>query len=60
MKLWKILILVNTLAIFFLLGVSFMNYESIGELWQMFQEYERLLMDILTGRYSTPPAGPMI
>jgi len=60
MKLWKILILVNTLAIFFLLGVSFMNYESIGELWLMFQEYERLLMEILTGRYQTPPAGPMI
>jgi len=59
-RMWKILILVNTLAIFFLLGVSFMNYESIGDLYQMFQEYEKLLMEILTGRYTTPPTGPMV
>ena len=59
-RMWKILILVNTLAIFFLLGVSFMNYESIGDLYQMFQEDEKLLMEILTGRYTTPPTGPMV
>lgn len=60
-RMWKLLLLVNTLAIFFLLGVSFMNYESVGELWEMFQEYEKLLMEILSGRYTTPPIeGTMV
>ena len=50
MKLLNILTVVNTLAILFLCYNAYMNYEGITHMWDMFQDFERLLIEILTGR----------
>ena len=50
MKLLNILTVVNTIAILFLCYNAYMNYEGITHMWDMFQDFERLLIEILTGR----------
>ena len=39
---------VNTIAILFLCYNAYMNYEGITHMWDMFQDFERLLIEILT------------
>ena len=49
-KLVLILCDVNTIAILFLCWNAYMQIESSGDMWNMFQDFERLLIDILKGR----------
>ena len=49
-KLVLILCAVNTIAILFLCWNAYMQIESSGHMWNMFQDFERLLIDILQGR----------
>lgn len=49
-KLITYLTILNTLAIAFLLYNAYMNYEGITHMWDMFQDFERLLIEILTNR----------
>ena len=49
-KLVLILCAVNTIAILFLCWNAYMQIDSQGHLWDMFQDFERLLIDILQGR----------
>ena len=49
-KLVLILCAVNTIAILFLCWNAYMQIDSQGHLWDMFQYFERLLIDILQGR----------
>ena len=49
-KLVLILCAVNTIAILFLCWNAYMQIEISGHMWNMFQDFERLLIDILQGR----------
>jgi len=49
-KLILILTIVNSLAILFLCYYAYMQIESQLHMWDMFQDFERLLIEILTGR----------
>ena len=49
-KLVLILCAVNTIAILFLCWNAYMQIESSVHMWNMFQDFERLLIDILQGR----------
>ena len=49
-KLVLILCAVNTIAILFLCWNAYMQIDSQGHMWNMFQDFERLLIDILQGR----------
>ena len=49
-KLVLILCAVNTIAILFLCWNAYMQIDSQGHIWNMFQDFERLLIDILQGR----------
>ena len=49
-KLVLILCALNTIAILFLCWNAYMQIESSGDMWNMFQDFERLLIDILQGR----------
>lgn len=49
-KLVLILCAINTIAILFLCWNAYMQIESSGDMWNMFQDFERLLIDILQGR----------
>ena len=49
-KLVLILCAVNTIAILFLCWNAYMQIESSGDMRNMFQDFERLLIDILQGR----------
>ena len=52
-KLILILCIVNSLAILFLCYYAYSQIDSQLHMWDMFQDFERLLMDILTGRMET-------
>ena len=56
MKLLNMLTVVNTIAILFLCYNAYMNYKCITHMWDMFQDFERLLIEILTGRLPTDEA----
>ena len=49
-KLVLILCAVITIDILFLCWNAYMQIESSGDMWNMFQDFERLLIDILQGR----------
>tara|TARA_B100001027_G_scaffold215183_1_gene188665 strand:+ start:71 stop:250 length:180 start_codon:yes stop_codon:yes gene_type:complete len=52
-KLLLVLTIVNTLAIIFLCVNAYLQIDERGHLWDMFQDFEKLLMEILTGRMET-------
>ena len=52
-KLILILTIVNSLAILCLCYYAYSQIDSQLHMWDMFQDFERLLIDILTGRMET-------
>ena len=52
-KLILILTIVNSLAILFLCYYAYSQIDSKLHMWDMFQDFERLLIEILTGRMET-------
>jgi hypothetical protein len=52
-KLILILTIVNSLAILFLCYYAYSQIDSQLHMWDMFQDFERLLIEILTGRMET-------
>ena len=52
-KLILILTIVNSLAILFLCYYAYSQIGSQLHMWDMFQDFERLLIEILTGRMET-------
>ncbi len=52
-KLILILCLVNTLAIIALCIAIFFQMNEQSHMWDMFQDFEKLLIDILMGRMET-------
>ena len=52
-KLILILCIVNSFAILWLCYNEYIQIESQLHMWDMFQDFERLLIEILTGRVET-------
>jgi hypothetical protein len=50
------LLIINTIAILFLCWNAYMNSTQMIHMWEMFQEFERLLIELLTGRLPTDEA----
>ena len=50
------LLIINTIAILFLCWNVYMNSTQMIHMWEMFQDFERLLIELITGRLPTDEA----